>query len=273
MISRKRFAAYSRLLYWSFGNAMREYFSVRTRAAMNILAVAMDVAIWGTLAGLIGPSIAPMLAEYGTSNPVTFMLSGIIISRFVDMAQLIQPYFFRTSYKTYHHRPFNIWLVCFIESIDEAYFWRLLNLFIYISLAALLFGVFLKFDSCAFWLIVILGALYRLGLNLFTAGWIVLTKGEKDPITWFYTATNRLLTGELFPVAALPALLQWVAKIHPQTYVNLLARKATLQGQTLRQILPQIGTLLVLATAFLLLGCVTLRVCIKRAKREGTMKW
>jgi hypothetical protein len=149
----------------------------------------------------------------------------------------------------------------------------------YIVVAAFVFQVNLNYASIAFWFIVLLGALFRLGLNLFTAGWTVLTKGEQDPINWFYGTTSRLFTGELIPIPTLKTIpivgpyLGYVSAIHPKSYVQTEGRKAAIGGLTLGEVAPNLLVPLVAAIFFLILGYITLRVAIKRAKREGIMKW
>jgi len=189
------------------------------------------------------------------------------------MIPIIHPYFFRSNYVTYHNRPFNIWVVAFAKSIDADFLWRLIALAIYVSFAAFIFKVRIDFLSVPFWLVILLGTLLGLGLNLFTAGWMVVTKGGQDPITWFYGSTARLFTGELIPVAVLPPLLRYVSVAHPQTYVQMLGKQTGIGGTKLADILPQLWVLIVATTIILLLGYFMLRISVKRARREGTLKW
>ena len=88
------------------------------------------------------------------------------------------------------------------------------------------------------------GSLFRAGLNLFMAGWTLVTKGHEDPINWFYDSTSLLLTGQLFPVTVLPTPLLLLAKIHPVSYVQLLARKTGLGGSALPAVAPELTTLI-----------------------------
>jgi hypothetical protein len=259
---------------------MREYFSVRTRAAMRIIGTAMEVAVWGIIGYMMaGSAVEAELDYYNVETMVQFMLSGLIINRIVDMAQIFNPWFFRVGYKTYHNRPFNIWVVAIAQNLDSMFFWRLVGLATNIIFAHFVFGVRLDYLSGAFWLVVLLGALFRLGLNLFTAGWTVMTKGEQDPINWFYSTTSRLFTGELIPITYISGLgsigpiMEIVSKIHPKTYVQTFGRRAALGGAEVAEIVPEVLVPCIAAGFFLLLGYFMLRVSIKRAKREGIMKW
>jgi len=253
---------------------MRSYFSIRSQAAMKILGILMEAGVWGTLGTLIvNPSLQESLKFYMTPDMVTFMLSGLIINRLVEMAQLFQPFFFRSNYKVYHNRPFNLWIVAFASNLDSTFFWGLTSLVIYILVATFVFKVHINLLSGAFWLVILIGALYRLGLNLVTAGWTMVTKSLEDPITWFFSNTSRLFTGELIPITVLPPLLRFVSGMHPKTYVQTLGRQTAVGGATVVEILPRVWTLLFASTVFLALGILTFKVCVSRAKREGTLKW
>lgn len=281
MTFRRKLNAHVRLVTTGFGNAMREYFSVRTRAAMRIIGTGMEVAVWGVLGLLMANSIVEQSLQdyYKVSTMVEFMLSGLIINRLVDMAQLFNPWFFRMAYKTYHNRPFNIWVVALAKNLDQMFFWRFIGLITYIVFATFVFKVNLNYASVGFWVVILLGALFRFGLNLFTAGWTVLTKGEQDPVNWFYNTTSRLFTGELIPITFLSTLpivgpyLRYISMVHPKTYVQTLGRKTAIGGAKLPEIIPKLTVPLIAAIFFLILGYFTLKVAIKRAKREGIMKW
>ncbi len=264
---------YFELFVTNLSNGMKEYFSVRTRAAMRILGMLMDIGVWVIFAQLVGSQIQPRLMDYGTDDMVAFVLSGLIIRQLVELAQPINPFFLRGDYKTYHNTPLNLAVVAIIRNIDERYVWRLIELGSLLAIARLVFDVHIGFLSAAFWIVILLGSLFRAGLTLFTSGWVIVTKGEQDPISWFYTSTGRLLTGELFPITVLPIPLQWIAKIHPTTYVQLLARRTALSGENLDSIFRDALVLTLLSSTFFMLGYATLSLAIRRAKREGTMKW
>lgn len=277
----RKLKAHLRLVSTGFSNAMRAYFSVRTRAAMNLIGTAFEVVVWGVLGMLMAnsPIEASVKSYYMTPDMVSFMLSGLIINRLVDIAQIFSPWFFRGSYKTYHNRPFNIWIMAFAKNINEMFFWRLVGVIMYIVLAAFMFKIQLNYASWGFWLVIVIGALFRLGLNLFTAGWTILTRGEEDPINWFYNITSRLFTGELIPVNYLKTVstvgpfLSVISAVHPKTYVQTLGRRASMGGEKLPNILPELWVPCIAAAFFLVLGYFMLKVAIQRAKREGIMKW
>jgi len=287
----RKLEVYAGLITTGFGNAMHQYFSYRTQSTMKIVGTIMEVMVWGLLGGLVANRAleAELISFYGTPDMVSFMLSGIVINRLVDIAQFIDPRFFQRGYTIYHNRPFSMWVVAIADAIDVKLFWKIVDLTLYITFATLVFQVQFHFTSLGFWLVILLGALFRFGLNLFTAGWSLATRSGQDPINWFYHTTSRLFTGELIPITALWTIpiigpgFKAISLIHPKTYVQILGRRTLIGQASLRQILPQhwislpaqifLPVLIAAGIFFLLLGITTLKTGIKRAKREGTLMW
>jgi len=234
----------------------------------------MEVAMWGIFASLIwSPSLQSSLDYYRAPDMVSFILSGLILTNLVDLVQPFRPVFFVRGYKHYNNRSFSIWLIAIAKSLDQAFFWRAADFVIYVAFASLVFNVRLDMTSPAFWCVIALGATFTLGINLFAAGWLMVTKSGQDPVNWFFSVTARLLTGELIPIKSLPSFLVHIAMIHPKTYVQILGRRTILGHESLAQILPELGLLVLAALSSFFLGYVAFRVCLRRAKMEGTMKW
>jgi len=280
LVLRRKIDAHFKLVATGFGNAMRAYFSIRTQAAMRIAGTAMEVAVWGLLGMLVvNPSLQQSFSFYKTPDMVSFMLSGLIINRLVDMAQIINPMFFPWSYKIYHNRPFNIWVVALANNLDAMFFWRFVALLVYALFAAFVFEVRINYLSGAFWVVIMLGAIFRFGLNLFSSGWVAVTRAGEDPINWFYNTTSMLFTGELIPINVLSGIagigpfLRVVSLVHPKTYVQTLGRQTAVGGAKLGAILSDLWVPLGAALVFVLLGVVMLNFCLKRAKMEGTLSW
>ncbi len=270
----RAFLLYLRLFRRSFINSAKEYFSIRTRAFMDFAGIAMEIGVWGILAvSVVGSNLDSTIARYGARTYAEFVLSGLMLARLLDLASPIHRFFFRRTYLTYHNKPLNLLLVNLIRHFDLGYTKRVVTLAGYILVAWLLFGVSLRWTSLALWIVIFFGAIFRLGVNLFSAGWYVVTKGGSDPLNWFYSSTRRLFTGEIFPIDVLPGWLLLVSKVHPMTYVNTLARKAGLGEAAFPELASEMGTLIPLSIFFLILGYGMLRLCVKRAKAEGTMKW
>jgi hypothetical protein len=248
---------------------------------MRIVGTVMEVAVWGILGTLFVNEVLEesLVSFYQTPDMVTFMLSGLIINRLIDVAQIISPWFFRRGYTIYHNRPFNMWVVAMADAINVQFFWNLVSLVIFIFFATVVFKIRINLLSPGFWIVISLGAMFRFGLGLFTAGWTLVTKGHEDPINWFYNTTSRLFTGELIPITVIWGLggvgpaLKVMSLIHPKTYVQLLGRRTAVGGATISQILPDIWAPFIAGVFFILFGFLILRWGIKRAKKEGTLGW
>ena len=277
----QRLLAYFRLAASGFKNGMKQYFSYRTQSAMKILGTVMEVMVWGILGTIIMnyPYLQESLGLYKTPDMLTFMLSGLIINRLIDVALIIDPHFFFAGYTIYHNRPFNIWAVALAQNIDVRLFWRVVDLAIYVVFAAIVFEAQLDFASTAFWTVILLGATFRFGLGLFSSGWSLITRSGQDPINWFYNTTSRLFTGELIPInvlwtlAGIGPFFKALTLVHPKTYVQLLGRQTAVGGAKLGEILPDIWAPFFAAIFFLALGYATLQFGLKRAKSQGTLMW
>lgn len=227
----------------------------------------------------MNPSLQGDLTLYRTPDMVSFMLSGLIIASLVDMVEPVSPKFFRTAYMIYHNRPMNVWIVAIVRSLETRLFWGPLTFATYFLVATLAFGVQINLLSIGFWIIILLGGIFKLGLNLFTAGWAVVTKNDEDPVSWFYDRTSMLFTGQLVPVGVLWNLrrigpfLHVVSLIHPKTYVQMVGRQTAVGGASLAEVLPDLWAPLAGAAFFVALGYTMLRICLSRAKREGTLAW
>lgn len=269
---RFKVGAYGLLLAETFKSSALEYFTIRSRAVMKILGIAMEAAVFGfigiAMSGLVD------LDQYGVSSGSQFVLSGVIIGKLVGLGQIIQTYFFRGNYKSYHNTPFNTYFMSFVKSFNIHYFFKIVELIVYLTIARVFFGLKLNILSPAFLLVIGLGVIFQLGLNLFASGWQVITKHGNDPVNWFYNSTRRLFSGELFPTTLLPSFLIFASRAHPQTYVNRLSRGIGIPPhEPLTNLASDLLTLAILSTAFLALGCLTLRYGIADAKRKGTLKW
>jgi ABC-2 type transport system permease protein len=81
------------------------------------------------------------------------------------------------------------------------------------------------------------------------------------------------LTGTMFPVTALPAPLQYIARLIPITY-SLEAMRAVLVGSaTLSRLTGLIMALLIFAAVLLPLSVATLNWVVRRARLQGTLSF
>ena len=116
---------------------------------------------------------------------------------------------------------------------------------------------------------VALYGLFMSGLGMASAGAILITK-EGEPVSWIFGALSGLLGGVYFPVDVLPPWLSGISRILPTTRALSLVRPVGLAEST-----PAAGHALVIlsisAAASLAFGLLTLRWCLRRARRSGTL--
>jgi ABC-2 type transport system permease protein len=92
-----------------------------------------------------------------------------------------------------------------------------------------------------------------------------------DPIGWLFRSSSFLLGGVLFPVTVLPDWMQNLALFIPTTHALKAMRMALLQGHSITQLLPEIGSLCVFCFGLLPLSLVVLRYSVRLAKKDGTL--
>ncbi len=70
---------------------------------------------------------------------------------------------------------------------------------------------------------------------------------------------SMLLSGFLFPVAAMPVFLQLIGKLLPLTYFIEILRAVVIKGAGVNLLLPQIGALVLLALFLLAIAGLRFR--------------
>ena len=108
-----------------------------------------------------------------------------------------------------------------------------------------------------------------LGLGALSAASVLLLK-QGDPIRLAYSIAMLTLGGALFPVEAMPRLLQLLALLLPLTYA-LSGIREGLDGASPIDVAPQIAVLCALALVLVPLGFMTFGWAVHRAKQEGSL--
>ena len=138
-------------------------------------------------------------------------------------------------------------------------------------LSWMIFGVEPSISS---WLAIIVGILSTMialiSVGVFFASFFVLTRAA-DQMASALQAPIRFFSGVVFPVSALPQLLQFVAYILPVTYGIQAMRKAVLTGGDITSISQELVLLYAFAVVLTVAGYFTLKALEKQAKRKGTL--
>jgi ABC-2 type transport system permease protein len=122
-------------------------------------------------------------------------------------------------------------------------------------------------------LVLIFMILSHLGLGIVVAG-IVLVYKQADPVTFMVSLFMEFFAGALFPLQLLdkyPALAV-ASQLMPYTYALDALRKSLIQGATIasRDILFDLGVLVIYAVILLPLGLWSFRVGYDKIRVEGT---
>ena len=137
--------------------------------------------------------------------------------------------------------------------------------------AALFFGA--DFSSASFLpaaVAALAGVVASLGFGLAASAFVILVR-RSDPFSWLLESLSFLLSGVLYPVEALPLLLQRVAQLLPATHAIAAVRASLVHGATLSDIAPHLLALAVIAAVALPLGMLAVRLALARAERDGTL--
>ncbi|MBI2194254.1 MAG: ABC transporter permease [Planctomycetes bacterium] len=211
-----------------------------------------------------------LLQEYGTDY-LGFLVVGMAVNQFVVFSleaprRAIHPWNLEYLLLTPVRLPAVV-----IGSCCQHYAWNALHVSFYLGVGFAFFGLRLNLSSWSCLLSVLAGFAMMWGLGMISAGVQILTK-KWDPVTWSLSALSLLFSGVLFPISALqPAILQKISMVLPQTHILRLVRLSTLRGASVSELGPDLLILTVAASGLFVLGLLTLRLGIARAKRLGVL--
>jgi len=77
---------------------------------------------------------------------------------------------------------------------------------------------------------------------------VARTQQEAQIMSAFLLLPSMVLSGFFFPIAAMPAALQWASRLIPLTYFLVIVRSIVLKGAGLSLLLPEVGALALFAT-------------------------
>jgi ABC-2 type transport system permease protein len=77
---------------------------------------------------------------------------------------------------------------------------------------------------------------------------VARTQQEAQIMSAFLLLPSMVLSGFFFPIAAMPAALQWASRLIPLTYFLVIVRSIVLKGTGLSLLLPEVGALALFAT-------------------------
>ena len=158
-----------------------------------------------------------------------------------------------------------------IGSASWSYVFTTFRVFVYLLLGTLFFGVdFSNANIPAAVIGLILAIISFAGIGIVSAGIIMVIK-RGDAITGLISGFANLVGGVFYPVAILPAGLQFIAKLLPITYALRLMRQALLNGASWAELAPDFLALILFCVVLFPISLIVFRYAVQRARQEGTL--
>lgn len=257
-----------------FHRSLVEQLSFRSWFVMRILGMMVTVTTFAIFAQTVpAESVqAEILHKYGIGGEypmVTWFLLGMLVQNMVALGSAGVSWLVNSPFYPYYHTsPTHLITVLFGNS-SFRYNWILIETVAYLVVGSL-FGMQIHVNM-GFLLVLATGMLLVFALDLLSAGWNIITKMGEDPLNWFLNLFSQLVSGRMIPVWLLPGWIQAISYIHPQYYINEMARYTLGGNAPISRIWPQLGPLLLLTAILLVVGYRAFEFGFWKARDEGTL--
>ncbi len=262
------------VFYAFFYRSLVQQLSFRSWFVMRILGMIVGVTTYSIFAKVI-PSTdinAQIASRYGFTGPnpfLDFFLIGMLVQNMIALGSAGISWLVNSPfYPYYHSSPTRLVTVLFGNN-SFRYLWVVIETMAYIGVG-LAFGMTF-YLNIGFILVLVTGIFLIFSLDLLSAGWNIITKTGEDPLNWFLDLFSRLVSGTWIPVWTLPGWLQAIAAIHPQKYVNDMARSTMGGNLPLREILPELAPLMIITAIICFVGYKAFQYGFWKARDEGTL--
>lgn len=260
---------------WAF--LVRDYHvetSYRLSFLLTVGGVVIKALVFFFLSEFIEAATGGMLGDYG-GDYFSFVIIGIALGGYFSTGLTSFSKALRQSQTTGTLEAMILtptpvsWLV--IGSASWSYVYTTFRVLIYLVVGALFLGLDLSRANYAAALVVLLLSIISFAsLGILSASLIMVVK-RGDPITAVFGNVSNLIGGVYYPVAILPAGLQFIAYLLPITYSLRAMRGALLAGATWTQLAPDILVLSLFCLILLPLALWVFRYAVDRARAEGTL--
>ena len=262
------------MFYWFFYRNLVQQLSFRSWFIMRILGMVISVTTFSIFAQVVPAESVQLeiFERYGIGGRypmVTWFLLGMLIQNMVHLGSAgVSRLVNGRNYPYYHSSPTHVVTVLF-GNRSFRYTWVLVETAAYLVVGSF-FGMQIYFNL-GFLVVVITGILMIFSLDLLSAGWNIITKTGEDPLNWFLNLFSGLVSGRMIPVWLLPGWIQLISYIHPQYYINEMARHTLGGNASIPDIWDQLGPLLLLTLIVLLVGYQSFKFGFRKARVEGTL--
>ena len=260
-----------RILGGFFQRRMAEFFSNRTNSVFGLLQIVCAAIVFGLIGSFITDYTTPDITKLlqGCPDYTSFLITAHLVQIMIWSAQGNVTWLVRSrEFPNLYMAPCRLPTIVLGANMWK-YTWIMLELVFLMLISGLMFDV--QFHINAGFLVVVLGGILLMtSFDMLGAGFKIITKSDADPINWTLGISGAVVSGQFFPVQAL-GWAEPLSRLHPQYYINTLARRTVGQGLGLSEVWPELRGFLITGVIFLLLSWWVFRIGFNRARVEGTL--
>ena len=247
--------------------------SYRAQVALTIVSWLVPVFLYFVLAGFLDASGTGLPSLDGTSY-VSFFVIGLAFQGFVSnlvglLAQRIRNEQMMGTLELIFLSPATPGGILVYSSIFGVVL-HVIAAGVILGVGVGLLGVQLTVSWGPAIVATILLAISSTGLSLVAAAFILWTK-QGNPVALFFATFTQFFAGVLFPVAALPTGIRWLANAVPLTFGLDALRPALLNGASFATVAPALEWMAVYAAITIPLGLWLFARALRLTKMEGTV--
>jgi len=248
--------------------------SYRFSFLLQFFGIFFNLLVFYFLSKLVGDSAAPYLEPYG-GNYFAFVLIGLAFSGYFGVGLNSFSANLREAQTTgtleaMLMTPTRLSTVIMSSSIYD-YGFVTFQVFVYLALGGLLFGVQLdKGNTPAALVVLVLTIIAMTSLGIIAASFIMVLK-RGDPVTLLISSLAVLLGGVYYPVQLMPQWLQQLSRLVPITYSLDAMRRTLLADASFQEIMPDIIALAIFGIVLVPVSLLVFRYAVHRAKVDGSL--
>ena len=248
--------------------------SYRFSFLLQFFGIFFNLLVFYFLSKLVGDSAAPYLEPYG-GNYFAFVLIGLAFSGYFGVGLNSFSANLREAQTTgtleaMLMTPTRLSTVIMSSSIYD-YGFVTFQVFVYLALGGLLFGVQLdKGNTPAALIVLVLTIIAMTSLGIIAASFIMVLK-RGDPVTLLISSLAVLLGGVYYPIQLMPQWLQHLSRLLPITYSLDAMRRTLLADASFQDVMPDIIALAIFGIVLVPVSLLVFRYAVHRAKVDGSL--
>ena len=248
--------------------------SYRFSFLLQFFGIFFNLLVFYFLSKLVGDSAAPYLEPYG-GDYFAFVLIGLAFSGYFGVglnsfAANLREAQTTGTLEAMLMTPTRLSTVIMSSSIYD-YGFVTFQVFVYLALGGLLFGVQLdKGNTPAALVVLVLTIIAMTSLGIIAASFIMVLK-RGDPVTLLISSLAVLLGGVYYPVQLMPQWLQQLSRLLPITYSLDAMRRTLLADASFQDVMPDIIALAIFGIVLVPVSLLVFRYAVHRAKVDGSL--